>query len=163
MNNPRRVSSSVHARRSRIAKFFGSSDEEEEVSSEVTSLIDLRRKSREHVESLGCMIPITTEANNVDEAIACSNRPAVPLLPKAALLTLISAVQENGKETGETEENQDNNNTRSRRGSHNTLKSSSSNKSVNFDRVEILEFRDTDDTGIPDSFEADEGSKPIEK
>ena len=88
----------------------------------------------------------------------------MPLLPKAALLTLISAVQgnnllnkyqkvfiENGKEAGETEENQDNENTRrSRRGSQNTLKSSSSNKSVNFDRVEILEFRDTDDTGIPD-------------
>lgn len=32
----------------------------------------------------------------------------------------------------------------------NSVKSTSSSKSVNFDRVEILEFRETDDTGIPD-------------
>jgi hypothetical protein len=31
--------------------------------------------------------------NLVDEAIACSDRPAVPLLPKAALISLFSPTQ----------------------------------------------------------------------
>jgi len=86
------------------------------------------------------MIPIDTESDHVDEAIACSDRPAVPLLPKAALISLFSPTQESADRATESK-------TSDRR---NSVKSTSSSKSVNFDRVEILEFRETDDTGIPD-------------
>lgn len=176
--------SSTHCRKSHITKFFdGSSEDEEDLSDQVKQLIELRQQSREHIESLGIMVPIYPDENETGEEIPTSPvRFPVPLLPKPALTQLHMNDQElntvivdencvsdttsvtviDSKEKAKRES------TISLVGStksviekekakrESTYSIVGSTKSVTFDYVEVLEYSDNDDEEVPDELtEAD--------